>query len=189
MLAVGDGNHSLATAKTIYEQLKQNLSKEEYLKHPARYALVEIVNLHSESLEFEPIHRVVFNVLEEDILKELNKYYKLNTTGVGQKFKIINNNKETTYYIENPKSNLAVGSIQLFLDDYLKDKKSKIDYIHEEKELKQLIKKNNVGFVFDTLEKDELFKTVIIDGSLPRKTFSMGISSDKRFYLESRKIK
>ena len=189
LFAVGDGNHSLATAKTIYENLKQTLSKEEYLNHLSRYALVEIVNLHSESLEFEPIHRVVFNVDKDDLLEELNKYYDINTNGIGQKFKLITETSETTYYISNPKSNLSVGSIQIFLDEYLKDKDSKIDYIHEEESLKKLIDKNNIGFVFDTIEKNELFKTVILDGSLPRKTFSMGISNDKRFYLESRKIK
>ena len=77
----------------------------------------------------------------------------------------------------------------MFLDEYLKDKKLKIDYIHEEEAVKELIKDNNIGFIFDTIEKNELFKTVILDGSLPRKTFSMGHSSDKRFYLETRKIK
>ena len=189
LFAVGDGNHSLATAKTIYENLKQKLPKEEYLNHPSRYALVEIVNLHSESLEFEPIHRVVFNVDKDDLLEELNKYYDINTNGIGQKFKLITKTGETTYYISNPKLNLSVGSIQMFLDEYLKDKDSKIDYIHEEESLKKLIDKNNIGFVFDTIEKNELFKTVILEGSLPRKTFSMGISNDKRFYLESRKIK
>lgn len=189
LFAVGDGNHSLATAKTIYESLKQTLTKEEYLNHPARYALVEIVNLHSDSLVFEPIHRIVFNVKIEDIIKELNKYYKLNTTGVGQKFKVITTTEEKTYYIENPKSNLAVGSIQLFLDKYIKENNNKIDYIHEETAVKNIITKNDIGFIFDTISKNELFKTVIIDGSLPRKTFSMGNSQDKRFYLESRKIK
>lgn len=189
LFAVGDGNHSLATAKTIYENLKQTLPKEEYLNHPSRYALVEIVNLHSDSLQFEPIHRVVFNIDKNDILKELNNYYKLNTTGVGQRFKIITSKEEITYYIENPKSNLAVGSIQIFLDEYLKDKSSKIDYIHEESAVKELITENDIGFIFDTIEKDDLFKTVIVDGSLPRKTFSMGNSKDKRFYLESRMIK
>ena len=189
LFAVGDGNHSLATAKTIYEKLKETLTKEEYLNHPSRYALVEIVNLHSESLEFEPIHRVIFDVNEEEILNELNKYYKINSTGVGQKFKVITATEEKTYYIENPKSNLAVGSIQIFLDEYLKNKTSKIDYIHEASAVKELINDKNIGFIFETIKKDELFKTVILDGSLPRKTFSMGNSIDKRFYLEARKIK
>ena len=189
LFAVGDGNHSLATAKTIYEELKETLSEEEYLNHPSRYALVEIVNLHSSSLDFEPIHRVVFDVDIKDLLNELNKYYDLNTTGVGQNFKVITATEEKTYYISNPKSNLAVGSIQIFLDEYLKDKSSKIDYIHEEDAVKELVGDNNIGFVFDTISKNDLFKTVILEGSLPRKTFSMGVSNDKRFYLESREIK
>lgn len=189
LFAVGDGNHSLATAKTIYEQLKETLSEDEYLNHPSRYALVEIVNLHSDSLDFEPIHRVVFNVDVENILKELNNYYDLNTTGEGQKFKVITSNEEKTYYISNPKSNLSVGSIQVFLDEYLKDKSSKVDYIHEEEAVIKLIENDNIGFIFDTISKNDLFKTVILEGTLPRKTFSMGISNDKRFYLESRKIK
>lgn len=189
LFAVGDGNHSLATAKTCYENIKQTMSKEEYLNHPSRYALVEIVNLHSNSLEFEPIHRVVFNVDINDILKELNNYYEITETGEGQTFKIITKDEEKILYIKNPKSNLSVGSIQIFLDEYLKDKTSKIDYIHEEEAVKKLITENNIGFIFDTIDKNELFKTVILDGSLPRKTFSMGISNDKRFYLESRKIK
>lgn len=189
LFAVGDGNHSLATAKTIYEKLKETLSEEEYLNHPSRYALVEIVNLHSSSLDFEPIHRVVFDVDIKDLLNELNKYYDLNTTGVGQNFKVITATEEKTYYISNPKSNLAVGSIQIFLDEYLKDKSSKIDYIHEEDAVKELVGDNNIGFVFDTISKNDLFKTVILEESLPRKTFSMGVSNDKRFYLESREIK
>ena len=189
LFAVGDGNHSLATAKTIYEKLKETLSEEEYLNHPSRYALVEIVNLHSSSLDFEPIHRVVFDVDIKDLLNELNKYYDLNTTGVGQNFKVITATEEKTYYISNPKSNLAVGSIQIFLDEYLKDKSSKIDYIHEEDAVKELVNNNNIGFVFDTISKNDLFKTVILEGSFPRKTFSMGVSNDKRFYLESREIK
>lgn len=189
LFAVGDGNHSLATAKTCYENLKQTMTKEEYLNHPSRYALVEIVNLHSNSLEFEPIHRVVFNVDINDILNKLNNYYEITETGEGQAFKIITKDEEKILYIKNPKSNLSVGSIQIFLDEYLKDKTSKIDYIHEEEAVKKLITENNIGFIFDTIDKNELFKTVILDGSLPRKTFSMGISNDKRFYLESRKIK
>ena len=189
LFAVGDGNHSLATAKTIHEKLKETLTEEEYLNHPSRYALVEIVNLHSSSLDFEPIHRVVFDVDKEELLNELNKYYNLNTTGVGQNFKVITATEEKTYYISNPKSNLAVGSIQIFLDEYLKDKSSKIDYIHEEDAVKELVNNNNIGFVFDTISKNDLFKTVVLEGSLPRKTFSMGISNDKRFYLESREIK
>ena len=190
LFAMGDGNHSLATAKACYEKLKEKMTKEEYLNHPARYALVELVNLHSSALEFEAIHRVLFDVDVKDLVKELNKYYKINEEGKGQKFELIYNNYDKVLYIENPKSNIPVGSIQMFLDEYLKNHKGRIDYIHGEDVTKELgSKEGNVGIIFDAMEKKELFKTVILDGALPRKTFSMGHSHDKRYYLESRKIK
>ena len=109
----------------------------------------------------------------------------------GEKFEIITNDIDEVWYIENPKSNISVGSIQMFLDEYLKDHPGKVDYIHGEDVTKELTHKNenNVGFIFDAMPKSELFKTVILDGSLPRKTFSMGHSYDKRYYLEARKIK
>ena len=190
LFAMGDGNHSLATAKACYEKLKETMSEEEYLNHPARYALVELVNLHSTALEFEAIHRVLFDVDVKDLVKELNKYYKINENGKGQKFELIYKGYDKVLYIENPKSNIPVGSIQMFLDEYLKDHKGRIDYIHGDDVTKELgSKENNVGIIFDAMEKGDLFKTVILDGALPRKTFSMGHSHDKRFYLEARKIK
>ena len=190
LFAMGDGNHSLATAKASYEKIKETMPKKDYLKHPARYALVELVNLHSEALEFEAINRVLFDVDVEDLIKELNKYYKINEKGKGQKFELIYKDYDKVLYIENPKSNIPVGSIQIFLDEYLKNHKGKIDYIHGEDVTKELgSKKNNMGIIFDAMKKEELFKTVILDGALPRKTFSMGHSNDKRYYLEARKIK
>ena len=190
LFAMGDGNHSLATAKACYEKLKDNLSEEEYLNNPARYALVELVNLHSEALEFEAIHRVLFDVDVEDLVDRLNKYYTINEDGNGQKFELITKDYDKTLYIENPKSNIPVGSIQIFLDEYLENHAGKIDYIHGEDVTKELgSKEGNVGIIFDSMATGDLFKTVILDGALPRKTFSMGHSHDKRFYLEARKIK
>ena len=191
LFAMGDGNHSLATAKACYESLKKTMSEEEYLNHPARYALVELVNLHSKALEFEAINRVVFDTNPEDLVEKLKEYYVINKDGNGEKFEIITNDIDEVWYIENPKSNISVGSIQMFLDEYLKDHPGKVDYIHGEDVTKELTHKNenNVGFIFDAMPKSELFKTVILDGSLPRKTFSMGHSYDKRYYLEARKIK
>ena len=116
LFAMGDGNHSLATAKACYEKLKETMSKEEYLNHPARYALVELVNLHSPALEFEAIHRVVFDTNVNDLLDSLYKYYDINEEGNGQKFELITKDFDKTIYISNPKSNIAVGSIQIFLD-------------------------------------------------------------------------
>ncbi len=190
LFAMGDGNHSLATAKACYEKLKETMSEEEYLNNPARYALVELVNLHSPALEFEAINRVIFNTNPEKLLNSLKEYYQINKDGNGQKIEVITNDVDEKWYIENPKSNIAVGSIQIFLDEYLKNNEGKIDYIHGEETTKNLAKQSgNVGFIFEAMPKNELFKTVILDGSLPRKTFSMGHSYDKRYYLESRKIK
>lgn len=190
LFAMGDGNHSLATAKACYENLKKTMSEEEYLNHPARYALVELVNLHSSALEFEAINRVVFDVDSKKLVEELNKYYTINENGNGQEFELVTSNGVKKLYIENPKSNIAVGSIQILLDEYLKNNSGKIDYIHGDDVTKELtLKGNNVGFIFKPMKKEELFRTVILDGALPRKTFSMGHSYDKRYYLEARKIK
>ena len=188
LFAMGDGNHSLATAKACYEKIKE--TDKDYLNNPARYALVELVNLHSSALEFEAIHRVLFDVDVNDLVDSLNKYYDINEDGNGQKFELVTKDFDKTLYISNPKSNIAVGSIQMFLDEYLSNHNGKIDYIHGEDVTKELgSKENNVGIIFDAMSKNDLFKTVILDGALPRKTFSMGHSNDKRFYLEARKIK
>ena len=190
LFAMGDGNHSLATAKTCYENLKKTMSEEEYLNNPARYALVELVNLHSSALEFEPIHRVVFNTDPHNMFSELYKYYEINEDGNGQEVEIVTKDFDKKIYISNPKSNIAVGSIQMFLDDYLYKNDGKIDYIHGDDTTREMGSDvNNIGFLFKVMGKEELFKTVILDGALPRKTFSMGHSYDKRYYLESRKIK
>ena len=189
LFAMGDGNHSLATAKACYENLKKEIG-EEALNSKARYALVELVNLHSDALEFEAINRVIFNTDSNKLLNTLKEYYTINKEGNGQRVRVITENIDEDWFIENPKSNIAVGSIQLFLDEYLKENEGKIDYIHGEDITKELgSKTGNVGFIFDAMEKGDLFKTVILDGALPRKTFSMGHANDKRYYLEARKIK
>ncbi len=189
LFAMGDGNHSLATAKACYENLKKEIG-EKALSSKSRYALVELVNLHSDALEFEAINRVIFNTDKDKLLNSLKEYYTINKERNGQEFRVVTDSIDEAWYIENPKSNIAVGSIQMFLDDYLKDNVGKIDYIHGEDVTKSLASKdNNVGFIFDAMAKEDLFKTVILDGALPRKTFSMGHANDKRYYLEARKIK
>ncbi len=190
LFSVGDGNHSLATAKACYENLKKVLPKEEYLNHPARYALAEVVNLHSDALEFEPIHRVVFSVNPEKMITEFGKYYELSNTPEGQRVEYVYNGVDKVVYIKNPKTNLAVGSLQMFIDEYIKENGGKVDYIHGDEVTKELGSKDgNIGFLLPNMKKTDLFKTVILDGALPRKTFSMGHSYDKRYYLEARKIK
>ena len=190
IFAVGDGNHSLATAKTCWENLKNTLTAEEQENHPARFALCEIVNLHDDSLEFEPIHRVLFDVDEENLYKELEAYYDVSyTDNGGQKFVAVSENGEREIFVKNPSSNLAVGTLQNFLDDYIKKNGGTVDYIHGDDVTKRLgTQKGNMGFLLPVMEKNELFITVIKDGALPRKTFSMGEAHEKRFYLEAKKI-
>jgi hypothetical protein len=152
---------------------------------------VEVVNLHSKALAFEPIHRVVFNVDTKDLIKELENFYHISYEECSaQNFEIVTKEKRCKVYIKNPTSNLAVGTLQKFLDRYLSEKGGKIDYIHGDDVTVQLSQKEgNIGFLLPVIRKEQLFKTVIIDGALPRKTFSMGHAWDKRYYLECRKIK
>ena len=185
--AVGDGNHSLATAKTCYENAKKTVGEKEAEK--IRYALVELVNLHDDSLEFEAIHRVLFNVDAEKFMCELKKKYDLKEEDGDGSFEIITGNADKTYTIKNPDCNLTVGCLQSFIDKYLEENGGSIDYIHGSDVTKNLAKeKGNMGIILKPMKKSQLFKTVILDGSLPRKTFSMGEACDKRFYLEGRKL-
>lgn len=190
--AIGDGNHSLASAKACWEEVKKNIPQENWMKHPARYALVELVNLHDESLEFEAIHRVVFGINAEQLLNDLLNAYPGATIGVGEghQFRFVYEGKEGTISIPNPEAQLEVGTLQKFLDAYLEEKGGRVDYIHGEDVVRELTKQpNSIGFLLPCMHKDQLFPTVIFDGALPRKTFSMGEAHDKRFYLEARKIK
>ncbi len=191
-VAVGDGNHSLATAKSCWEEIKKNLTPEEQKNHPARYALAELENLHDDALEFEPIHRVVFDVNPDDVKKAFKEYYPQasETDNGGQKIVITNQGNESVLYISDAPCNLAVGTFQKFMDEYLENNNGEIDYIHGADVVRNLTKvENTIGFIFDAMEKNDLFTTVIKDGALPRKTFSMGEAYDKRFYLEAKKIK
>lgn len=204
LFAMGDGNHSLATAKSIWDKNKSIVG----MDHPSRYALVEIENIHDEGLEFEPIHRVLFGIKQEILpalkayfgeevitepcgsLGEMSNHLKSNT-GKEQKVGMINSEGLKIVSIEKPKSNLPVGSLQAFLDDWQsKGGFEKIDYVHGDDVVGKLGSQlGNTGFLLPAMKKDQLFPTVILDGALPRKTFSMGEARDKRFYMECRKIR
>lgn len=190
--AVGDGNHSLATAKACWEEMKKELSEEAQETHPARYALIELGNLHDDSLEFEAIHRVVFGVEPQKLLEELLACYpgaKLGE-GEGHQFRYVTAEQEGVITVPNPEAQLEVGTLQNFLDGYLERNGGKVDYIHGDDVVRTLSNApDSIGFLLPCISKDQLFPTVIFDGALPRKTFSMGEAHDKRFYLEARKIK
>lgn len=204
LFAMGDGNHSLATARAIWEKIKPGVG----MDHPARYALVEIENVHDKGLEFEPIHRVLFG-LKKSLFAALQSDYGENFTyssvadaqemvkrvdssdGENQTVGLVVSGKGFgVIEFANPSSNLPVGTIQTFIDSYLKDGGAdKVDYVHGGDVVVKLgSQSGNAGFYLPGMHKSDLFKTVILDGALPRKTFSMGEAREKRFYMEARKI-
>lgn len=192
LFAIGDGNHSLAAAKAAYEEKKQNTPQEQWADLPSRYALVELVNLHDESLEFEPIHRVCFDVDPDELMKDFLAAYPGAHYGDGDGHTItyVFDTEVGKITIPKPTAQLPVGTLQEFLDQWMQTHSGRIDYVHGDDVTWELGRKpGNIGFLLPAMGKDELFKTVIFDGALPRKTFSMGEAHDKRFYLEARKIK
>lgn len=179
-LAVGDGNHSLATAKECY---RQNPTPQN------RYAMVELCNLHDDSLVFEPIHRAVFDVDANHLVSELSGYCaELHGDAAPQSFTLVTPQGDKVIEVPHPKEALAVGTVQRFLDSYIATNGGIVDYIHGETEARALVNSGAVAVLLDVMEKSELLPAVIRDGALPRKTFSMGEAQDKRYYLECRKL-
>lgn len=190
--AVGDGNNSLATAKLHYDNLKRTLSEQKLQNHPARYTLAEIVNIHDDSFDFEPINRVVFGVDTLNFLQHLGRVHNISfTPQEGQQyFDCVIGEETRRIWIADPSSNVVTGTVQNFIDHYIQEFSGKVDYVHGENIVRQLAAQvDNVGILFPSIPKESLFETILIDGILPRKTFSIGQAMDKRFYLECRKIK
>lgn len=210
LYAMGDGNHSLATAKTIWEKTKEAAADPRAgLACPLRYALVELVNLHDEALVFEAIHRVAFEVTPGRSLVEEAKIFfggrvrwekaccahvmqetVDEQSGLPHKIGTITRDGAGVLEIDAAGSNLPVGTLQNFLDEFKKSGGMKdIDYVHGADPVSTLgAKPGNMGFYLPAMRKDHLFKTVILDGALPRKTFSMGEAWEKRFYMEARRL-
>jgi uncharacterized protein (DUF1015 family) len=185
LFVAGDGNHSLATAKSHWEHLKQTLSEAEIKTHPARHALVEIVNIYDKGLHFEGIHRVLFNVSNSFLIDLFHTVDKEEETWVYTK-----ENGKTPFYI--PKSTaLAYEQIQSFIDKYmLTHPEVSIDYIHGDHELMEVCDQNpnSIGIRMPALSKEDLFPFIKMGKILPRKSFSMGEATSKRYYFESRYI-
>ena len=211
LFAVGDGNHSLATAKAVWDEHKKSLSGAELETSPVRYALVEIVNIYDEGLTFEPIHRVIFNqdagslilFIEEKLggevksfasEKELEDFVACkNAKGARYGFITTEDGKEKLCVLETSITDLAIAALQPVLDEYLdahsKDKKNDIDYIHGTEDVVKLGKQANaVSILLPPIAKDSFFATINGRGVLPRKSFSMGEASEKRFYVEARRL-
>lgn len=211
LYAMGDGNHSLATAKEIWEGLKNAApDREAIMAHPARYALAELVNLHDESLVFEPIHRVVFNTGTARLIEAMESFFSAQGSSFSvercasrdefipypgtepgtHRISFVSGQECGTVTIASPRLTLEAGTLQSFLDAYLSGPQApKVDYIHGDDTVIGLASKPGaVGFFLPAISKHDFFRTIIADGALPRKTFSMGHADEKRFYLECRKI-
>ncbi len=186
LFIVGDGNHSLATAKAHWDKVKVHLSEEERKNHPGRFALVEALNIYDEGLIFEPIHRVIFNC-GDDFLDGLKKV-------------LVGENKSYAYStsLGNVELNLpkvgpeAYKVVQTYVDNYLKSHKdASVDYIHDEDQTIEVAKSHpgSVAIIMPALTKGDIFDYIAKDEVLPRKAFSMGHATEKRYYLESKRIK
>lgn len=204
LMAMGDGNHSLATAKANWEEIKKSLPEEALASHPARYALCELENIHDEGIVFEPIHRVIFGdekasgaqIIEEtaQILREQSADCVLAPGGALAKedqfaIPILSAEGEKTLLIDHPSSKIEVGALQNALDLLVEQKGYRIDYIHGEDAVRSLsAEEGNAGFLLPPMDKFLLFPAVAADGALPRKTFSMGEAVEKRYYIEARSL-
>lgn len=195
LLAVGDGNHSLATAKAAWNEIRGTLTEKEREKHPARFALCEIENIHDEALLFEPIHRLVTGTTPEELYDCWEKYAEargmvLAEEGEGHTFTMVIRKDEYPVVVRNPEGAIPCETIQLFLDDFLHSHpEAEIDYIHGAEALRSLAQaRRSVGFLLPEISKKTFFQDVMTLGTLPRKTFSMGEADEKRFYMEARRI-
>ena len=209
--ALGDGNHSFATARAVWERLKAEAEDEcQIMNHPARYALAELVNVHDEGLEFAPIHRVVFGVDATALLRAMKTHctewgfsrrpfadrdgwetaYREAAVGPGHHIPYVSGTERGLLSIARPNFQLEVASLQAFLDCYLDaHPRARLDYIHGEAVLEKLASMpDRIGFLLPAMNKRDLFKTIAIDGAAPRKTFSLGEAAEKRYYLECRRL-
>ncbi len=195
VLAVGDGNHSLATAKAYWEELKPTLTDEQKQNHPARWCLAEVCNVHSPAIEIEPIHRVVFGVTAKELYEDLDRWDKAQgscITPSGQRFRLADRQGEVAVALENPPAPLTVGSIEAFLAEWLpRHPQASVDYIHGASTAMALAARPDrpaAAILLPDFDKADLFRGVVLGGVLPRKTFSMGHAEEKRYYNECRVI-
>lgn len=195
-IAVGDGNHSLATARQCWLDMRDNLTPEQREQHPARYALCELVNLHSEALVFEPVHRVLFGAEIGQVLRDFSAWCERGGMRMergaraGHVFRFVNGRSDMTVTVSDSRHAIDVGTLQSFLDEWVKlHPEVSMDFVHGEQALRGLAAREDCcGILLQPMNKANLFPAVEQGGALPRKTFSMGEAHEKRFYLECRRI-
>ena len=188
LYAVGDGNHSLATAKRIWEELRETLTPEERQSHPARFALAELVDLHEKAIEFEPIHRVLFRTDPAAFLKEAEAAFA-SWKGWGRPLRCLTAAGEATLTVDGTIGE-CIAFCEAFMEAYRAKHGGTIDYIHGEAEAAALCRKEDrAGLLMPEMDKSDLFPSIIRSGPLPKKSFSIGPARDKRYYLECRRIR
>lgn len=205
LFAVGDGNHSLATAKAIWEQHKAQVGAE----HPSRYALVEVENIHDAALDFAPIHRLLLGVsadLRQALAQAFGAHLTLSEQPSAQAMRervqaapaphqavglIGPGARHAVAELADPPAALAVASFQPVIDRFVAQRgAAEVDYVHGDDALEQLaLREGCLGLHFPVVPKSELLRRVVHEGPLPRKTFSMGEADEKRFYVEARRIR
>ena len=196
LFLVGDGNHSLASAKAHWENVRATLPEDARATHPARYALAEVVNIHDKGLDFEPIHRVVFGMSQDEFIAGAMDFFKDNGVSIAsrpdadnQNFVVTGDGEDMYVNLSEAPHMLPVGSVQLFIDNIVKNNSAvTVDYIHGDDAVRSLGKGNNCGVLLPAISKNTFFETVSREGVFPRKTFSMGEAFEKRFYMEAKRI-
>ncbi|MDD3410494.1 MAG: DUF1015 domain-containing protein [Eubacteriales bacterium] len=195
LYAVGDGNHSLATAKAYWEEIKPSLTPEQREYHPARFAMVELENIHDDALTFEPIHRVLYGYDGDTLLDELARYVHERDLSLAggentQEIDVVFEGKQVRLSLSGSSQALAVSALQTFLDDWMpRHPGTRLDYVHGEESVRALVSgEKAVGFLLPAMDKSSLFPAVEKLGALPRKTFSMGAAHEKRYYMEARRL-
>ena len=185
LYAVGDGNHSIAAAKTCWEALKMRNPDVVGTDHPARFAMVELQNIRDDCQRFEPIHRVLTGVSTKSLLSEAEDICAPGGLPVDWQA----GDRQGMLFLDRARGETQIAILQPLLDRFLREHKGRIDYIHGEETALQLSSKADaIAFLLPKIAKDGFFHDIAMDGVMPRKTFSLGHAEEKRYYLECRKI-
>ena len=191
LFAVGDGNHSLATAKACWEAIKPTLSDEARVDHSARFALCELVNLHSPALIFRPVHRVVFGAEIDALQSGFERYLRAHgmTLADGGEVTLVQGGARRGFAIQGRGDRLPVDVLQKYLDQACGEKSGwSLDYVHGDADAAGLAQNGATAALLGAMDKRTLFPAIAAGGVLPRKTFSMGEATEKRYYMECRRI-
>lgn len=192
VFAMGDGNHSLAAAKKCWEELKPGLSEAERETHPARFGLVELVNIHDEAVTFEPIHRVLFDTDAAGFIAGAKAFLarRGRPTGAAHRIRLVCGNGDEALDVPGLTIGELIGAAEDFCQSWIAAHGGRVDYIHNDDTAEGMGHRPGcAAILLPGMEKNELFPSIIRSGPFPKKSFSIGRAEDKRYYLECRKIK